>query len=102
MRFFRKCLKKDIKNGRAEPFFQFLVLKLPFFGTFHKSSDKFPHFTSKPLGAIPKPWEQPPIAQSTIYTTESLNQKGYLEKQVKWFLKINKENIDFFKKLMEK
>ena len=48
--FFRKCLNKASKKGIAVPFFKFLVLKCPILRAFHKSSDKFPHFT-------PKPWD---------------------------------------------
>ena len=46
--FTLKCLNKDIKKGRADPFFQFSVLPYPCLRTFHKSSDTFPHFTPKP------------------------------------------------------
>ena len=33
-RIIRKCLQKVGKKGRAEPFFQILVLKYPFFKDF--------------------------------------------------------------------
>ena len=49
--FSRRCLNKGIKKGVAEPFFQLSVLKYPFFRTFHKLSDTFPHFAQKS-------WEQ--------------------------------------------
>ena len=64
--FFANVSTKTVKKGIAELFFQFLVLKCPFLRTFHKSSDKFPHFTPKPwdpskiLGAISKPGSSHP------------------------------------------